>query len=203
MTTFNALSDMCLRQHIDSDTLFREVLRVQKKLRRCDDSQMTARLKSLQKVQDEYERVNKALRLGCVSERVVKLLNEWELAGQEQLVLGCEALHVYAGLACVRLKNSPGPALRMYEHEEANDQLKAAVESGALQPNQTDQVVFARSGRMGLMHVLGPLSFVAFKKWLIARTERSIRQRQQDSQQVGFLEQLIKQGLLSSTFDKY
>nr|WP_315848394.1 hypothetical protein [uncultured Rhodoferax sp.] len=203
MMTFNALSDMCLRQHIDSDTLFREVLRVQKELRGSDDVRITARLKSLQKVQDEYERVNKALRLGSVSERVVKLLNEWELAGQEQLVLGCEALHVYAGLACVRTKKSPGPAFRTYEHKQANDQLKAAVESGALRPNRTAQVVFARSGRMGLMHVLGPLSFVAFKKWLIAQPERSAKQIQQDRKQVDLVEQLIELGLLSSTFDKY
>lgn len=203
MTTFDALSDMCLRQHIDSDTLFREVLRVQKELRQSGDSQLAARLKSLQKVQNEYERVNKALRLGSVSERVVKLLNEWELAGQEQLVLGCEALHVYAGLACVRMKKSPGPAFRFHENKEANDQLKAAVDSGALQPNRTAQVVFARSGRMGLMHVLGPLSFVAFKKWLIAQPGRPGRCLEGDRQQIGVVERLIKQKLLSSTFDIY
>jgi hypothetical protein len=203
MTTFNAMSDMCLRQHIDSDTLFRELLRVKKELRHSDDSQLTARLKSLQRVQDEYERVNKALRLGSVSERVVKLLNEWELAGEEQLVLGCEALHVYAGLACVRLKNSPGSAFRFHENKEANVQLKAAVKSGELRPHITAQVVFARSGRMGLMHVLGPLSFLDYKKWLIAQPGRPGKYLDGDRQQIGVVERLIKQKLLSSTFDTY
>lgn len=203
MTTFDALSDMCLRQMIDAGSLYREVLRVQRELALSSNGDWMGRLKSLQKVLDETERVNKALRLGCVSEKVLKLLNQWELAGQVQIVLGFEALHVYAGLACVRIKKSSPSKFDWAEHREAQSLLKMAVESGAIQSNKTDQVVFARSGRMGLMHVLGPLSFIQFKNWLLTQPRRSIKQRRQDQLQIDVVEELIEQGLLSATFDQY
>jgi hypothetical protein len=56
---------------------------------------------------------------------------------------------------------------------------------------------------MGVMHVLGPLSFLKFKKWLATRPERSARQVQQTQKQIDLVEQLIAADLLSSTYDQY
>jgi hypothetical protein len=53
------------------------------------------------------------------------------------------------------------------------------------------------------MHVLGPLSFIAFKRWLSTQPERSASQAQQDQQQIDVVEQLIAADLLSSTYDQY
>lgn len=188
---------------IDSSTLFREVIRVRKALLKGSDDQMSDRLKSLTQVLEEAVRINKALRLGCVSEKMVALLNDWALAGEARLVLGFEALHAYAALAGCRIKPSPQTIFNWHEHREMETLLRTATESGVLQPNITEYVVFSRAGKMGVMHVLGPLSFLKFKKWLNTQPERSVRQVQQAQQQIELVERLIAADLLSSTYDQY
>lgn len=56
---------------IDSGTLFREVIRVRKALAAGRDDRLSDRLKSLTQAMDEMVAVNKALKLGCVSEKMV------------------------------------------------------------------------------------------------------------------------------------
>ncbi len=194
---------MSSRQAIDSTSLFREVLRVKKELIEKDDSEMQQRLKSLTAVQEEYQRLNKALRLGCVSEKMIALLNDWEHAGENRLVLGFEAQHAYAVMAGARAKKSPSANFNRHEHREMERLLRHAIDSGVLRPNVSGQVVFSRTGKMGLMHVLNPLSFITFKKWMATQPQRSKRQIEQDRQQVDFVEQLIADGLLSATYDIY
>lgn len=191
------------RQGIDSTALFWEVLRVKKELLERDDPALRERQKSLTTVQYEYQRLNQALRLGCVSEKMVKLLNDWELAGETRLVLGFEAQHAYAVMAGVRAKKSPSTIFNWHEQREMEFLLRHATDSGVMQPNVSNQVVFSRSGRMGLMHVLNPLSFLKFKKWMATQPQRAVRQIDQDQQQVNFVEQLIADGLLSATYDIY
>ncbi len=164
---------------------------------------MSDRLKSLTQVLDEMERIAKVLKLGCVSEKMVALLNGWSLAGDDRLVLGVEALQAYAALAGCRIKPSRQTRFNRNENHEMTVLLRTATESGVLQPNVTDQVVFSKGGKMGIMHVLGPLSFLKFKKWLTTQPERSERQTQQDQQQIDVVEQLIAADLLSSTYDQY
>lgn len=188
---------------IDSDTLFREVIRVRKALLEGSDDRMPDRLKSLTQVLEEMVRVNKVLRLGCVSEKMVELLNDWSLASEDHLVLGFEALHAYAALAGCRIKPSPHTSFNWHEHQELEALLRTATESGVLQPNITNQIVFSRAGRMGIMHVLGPLSFLKFKRWLVMLPEWSVRQVQQAQQQIDLVERLIAADLLSSTYDQY
>lgn len=191
------------RMGIDSTSLFREVLRVKKELYEKDDIELWARLKSLTEVQEEYQRINRAVRLGCVSEKMVELLNDWELAGESRLVLGFEAQHAYAVMVGARARKSPSTNFNWHEHREMEQLLRQAMDSGVLQPNVSDQVVFAQSGKMGLMHVLNPLSFIKFKKWMATQPQRSAQQIHQDRQQVEFVEHLIAEGLLSATYDTY
>lgn len=203
MTHFEAWTHLGARMAIDASTLFREVVRVRKALLAGSDDRMADRLKSLTQVLDEMERINKALKLGCVSEKMVALLNVWSLANDDRLLLGVEALQAYAALAGCRIKPSPQTGFNRHESQEMTALLRKATESGVLQPNITDQVVFSRGGRMGIMHVLGPLSFLKFKTWLVTRPERSVRQAEQDQQQIDVVEQLIASDLLSSTYDQY
>lgn len=98
---------MGFRQAIDSSSLFKEVVRVQKALREENSSQLRARLNSLTKVLQEAERLNRALRLGDTSPKMVGLLNDWTLAGEDRLVLGFEAIHAYLVMAGARFKRSP------------------------------------------------------------------------------------------------
>lgn len=191
------------RMGIDSTSLFREVLRVKKELLKKDDIELRARLKSLTVVQEEYQRINRAVRLGCASEKMVKLLNDWEQAGERRLVLGFDALHAYAAIVGARARKSPSSIFNWHEHREMEQLLRHAKDCGALQPNVSDQVVFAQSGKMGLMNVLNPLSFINFKKWMATQPQRTARQIDQDRQQVDFVEQLIADGLLSATYDTY
>ncbi len=188
---------------IDSDTLFREVVRVRKALLEGSDDHMSDRLKSLTQVLDEMERIAKVLKLGCVSEKMVALLNDWSLTGDDRIVLGVEALQAYAALAGCRIKPSPQTSFNQREYQTMETLLRTATESGVLHPNVTDQVVFSTAGKMGIMRVLGPLSFLAFKKWLATRPERSVRQVQQARQQIDLVERLIAADLLSSTYDHY
>lgn len=203
MTHFEAWTHLGARMAIDSDTLFREVVRVRKALLEGSDDRMSDRLKSLTQVLDEMERIAKVLKLGCVSTKMVALLNDWSLAGDDRLVLGVEALQAYAALAGCRIKPSPQTSFNQRENQTMETLLRTATKSGVLQPNFTDQVVFSRSGKMGIMHVLGPLSFIRFKKWLTTQPERSAHQAQQDQQQIDVVEQLIAADLLSSTYDQY
>lgn len=203
MKPYEPWNHMSSRQSIDSTSLFREVLRVKQELIEKDDPEMRQRLKSLTTVQEEYQRLNKALRLGYVSEKMIALLNDWELAGESRIVLGFEAQHAYAVMAGARAKKSPSTIFNWHEHREMEHLLRQAIDSGELQPNVSDQVVFSRTGKMGLMHVLNPLSFIKFKKWMATQPQRSTRQIEQDKQQVDFVEQLIADGLLSATYDIY
>lgn len=164
---------------------------------------MSDRLRSLTQVLDEMERINKVLRLGCASEKMVTQLNDWSLAGDDCLVLGDEALQAYAALAGCRIKPSPQTSFNRHENHEMTALLRTATESGVLQPNISDQVVFSRGGKMGIMHVLGPLSFLRFKKWVAKQPARSARQVQQAQQQIDVVERLIAADLLSSTYDQY
>jgi hypothetical protein len=86
-------------------------------------------------VQVEYQRINNALRLGCVSKKMVMLLNYWELAGETRVVLGFEAQHAYAVMAGVRSRKSPSTIFNWHEHREAEPLLRQAKDSGVLQPN--------------------------------------------------------------------
>lgn len=200
---FETWTDLGARMAIDASTLFREVIRVRKALLAGKDDRMSDRLKSLTQVLDEMERINKVLKLGCVSEKMVAQLNVWSLADDDHLVLSVEALQAYAALAGCRVKPSPQTSFNQHENHEMTALLRTATESGVLQPNYTDQVVFSRGGRMGIMHVLGPLSFLRFKRWLAMQPERTARQAQQDQQQIDIVEQLIAADLLSSAYDQY
>lgn len=191
------------RMAIDASSLFHEAVRVRKALLEENDDRMRERLKTLTRLLDDTERVNKVLRLGCVREEMVKLLNDWELAGESRLVLGAEALQAYAVLASCRINQASGTKFNWREHREMEAMLRKATDSSVLQPNVTDQVVFSRSGRMGIMYVLGPLSFLKFKKWLVLQPERSIHQVRQDKLQIDVVEKLIAADLLSATYDSY
>lgn len=200
---FETWTDLGARMAIDAGTLFREVIRVRKALLAGNDDGMSDRLKSLTQVLDEMERINRALKLGCVTEKMVAQLNVWSLADGDHLVLSVEALQAYAALAGCRIKPSPQTSFNQRENHEMTVLLRTAIESGVLQPNITNQVVFSKGGKMGIMHVLGPLSFLKFKKWLTTQPERSPRQTQHDQQQIDVVEQLIAADLLSSTYDQY
>lgn len=203
MTHFEAWTHLGTRMAIDSGTLFREVVRVRKALLDGSDEHLSDRLISLTEVLDEMVRINKVLRLGSASEKMVTQLNEWSLAGDDYLVLGGEALQAYSALASCRIKPSVQTSFNRHENQEMTALLRKATESGVLQPNITDQVVFSGAGQMGIMHVLGPLSFIKFKRWLSMQPERSARQSQQDQQQIALVERLIAADLLSSTYDQY
>lgn len=203
MTHFDTWTELSIRMAIDSGNLFREVIRVRKALTAGRDDRLSDRLKSLTQASDEMVAINKALRLGCVSEKMVEVLNERSMAAEDHLVLGFEALHAYAVLAGCRIKPSPSTSFNCREHKELAALLRTAIDSGVLQPNTTDQVVFSRAGRMGIMHVLGPLSFLQFKRWLAVHPDRSVRQVQQAQQQIDLVERLIAADLLSSTNDQY
>ena len=170
--------------------------------RRSDD-RLSDRLKSLTEVLDEMVGVNRVLKLGYVSEKMVAVLNDWSLAGEDHIVLGFEALHAYAVLASCRIKPSPHTSFNWREHQKLGALLRGATESGVLQPNITNQVVFSRAGRMGIMHVLGPLSFLKFKQWLVKQPGQTVHQVQQAQQQIDLVERLIAEDLLSSTYDQY
>lgn len=148
-------------------------------------------------------RINKVLRLGTANEKLVALLNDWTLADEKRLTLGFDALHAYSALAGGRIKQFSKANLNWREHLELQSWLSKAAEYGVLQPNITDHIVYSRTGQMGIMHVLGPLSFLRFKKWVVMQPERSVRQVQQDQQQIDLVEQLIAENLLSSTYDQY
>lgn len=188
---------------IDSGTLFYEVVRVRKVLLEGSDDRMSDRLRSLTQVLDEMERINKVLRLGCVSEKMVTQLNDWSMAGDDCLVLGGEAVQAYAVLAGCRIKPPPRTSFNWRENQELGALLRIATDSGVLQPNFMEQIVFSRAGKMGIMHVLGPLSFLRFKRWQVMRPEQTVRQVQQAKWQIGLVERLIAAELLSSTYDKY
>lgn len=200
---FETWTHLGTRMAIDAGVLFREVVRVRQALVEGSDDYLSDKLKSLVEVLDEMVRINKVLRLGSASEKMVALLHDWSLAGEDRLVLGGEALQVYAALASCRIKPTWQTRFNQRENHEMTVLLRTASESGVLQPNVTDQVVFSRGGRMGIMHVLGPLSFITFKRWLSTQPERSARQVQQDQQQIALVEQLIAADLLSSTYDEY
>ena len=200
---FENWTDLGARMAIDASTLFREVVRVRKALLAGSDDRISDRFKSLTQVPDEMERINTVLKLGCVSEKMVEPLNDWALTDDDRLVLGVEALQAYAALAGCRIKTPPQTSFNRHENHEMTALLRTATDSGVLRPNITDQVVFSRSGRVSIMHVLGPLSFIEFKKWLLTRPERSARQALQDQQQIVLVEQLIAADLLSSTYEQY
>lgn len=203
MRNFETWTDLGTRMAIDSGTLFHEVVRVRKALLEGSDDRMSARLKSLTQVLDEMERVNKALRLGCANEKMVALLNDWSLGGEGHLVLGAEALQAYAVLAGCRIKPPPHTSFNWRENQELGALLRIATDSGVLQPNFTDQIVFSKAGKMGIMHVLGPLSFLRFKRWQVMQPEQAVRQVQKARQQIDLVERLISSDLLSSTYDQY
>lgn len=203
MTRFDTWSDIGFRQAIDGSSLFREVVRVRKALREENSSQLRARLKSLTKVLEEAERLNRAVRLGETSLKMVGLLDDWALADEERLVLGFEAVHAYLVMAGARFKRSPSNKFNWYEQRGLEVLLRRAVDSGGLQFNSSEQVVFARTGRMGLMRVLNPLSFVEFKNWASTQPGRSASQLEQDRQQVDVVQELIAEGLLSAIDDHY
>lgn len=200
---FETWTHLGTRMAIDAGVLFREVVRVRQALVEGSDDYLSDKLKSLVEVLDEMMRINKVLRLGSASEKMVSQLNEWSLDGDDCLVLGVEALQAYAALAGCRIKPSMQTNFNRHENQEMTALLRTATASGVLHPNVADQVVFSRAGRMGIMHVLGPLSFITFKRWLSTQPERSARQVQQDQQQIALVEQLIAADLLSSTYDEY
>jgi len=200
---FETWSDMGFRQAIDSSSLFREVIRVRKALREENSSQLRARLNSLTKVLEEAERLNRALRLGDTSPKMVGLLGDWALAGEDRMVLGFEALHAYLVMAGARFKRSKSTKFNLHEQRGLEALLRRAVDAGKLQLNSSEQVVFTKTGRMGLMRVLNPLSFVEFKNWVATQPGRSASQLEQDQQQVDAVEGLIAAGLLSATYDQY
>ncbi|MFM1907426.1 MAG: hypothetical protein RLZZ591_1103 [Pseudomonadota bacterium] len=203
MRHFDTWTHLGARMAIDADTLFREVVRVRRALLEGSDEHLSNRLKSLTQVLDEIVRINKVLRLGCVNEKMVTLLDDWSLAGKDHLVLGFEALHAYAALASCRIKPSPHTNFNWHEHQKLGALLRRATDSGVLQPNITNQVVFSRAGRMGIMHVLGPLSFLKFKRWLVMQPGQTVHQVQQTQQRIDLVERLIAADLLSSTYDQY
>lgn len=203
MNQFETWSDIGFRQAIDSSSLFREVVRVQKAHREENSSQLRARLNSLTKVLEEAERLNRAVRLGNASLKMVGLLGDWALAGEDRVVLGFEALHAYLVMAGARFKRSPNTKFNWFEQRGMDALLRRAADSGELQLNSSEQVVFTRSGRMGLMRVLNPLSFIKFKKWAATQPGRPVSQLEQDRQQVDVVEGLIAAGLLSAIHDQY
>lgn len=203
MRQFETWSDIGFRQAIDGSSLFREVVRVRRALREENGSQLRARLNSLTKVLEEAERLNRAVRLGETSLKMVGLLDDWALAGEDRLVLGFEALHAYLVLAGARFKRSPGTKFNWHEQRGLEALLRRAVDSGELQLNSSAQVVFTKTGRMGLMRVLNPLSFIAFKKWAATQPGQSVSQMEQDRLQVDAVEGLIAADLLSATYDQY
>lgn len=203
MTQFETWSDLGFRQAIDGSSLFREVVRVRKALREEDSSQLRARLSSLTKVLDEAERLNRAVRLGEASPKMVGLLDAWALADEDRPVLGFEAVHAYLVLAGARFKRSPGTKFNWHEQRGLEALLRRAVDSGELQLNSSAQVVFTKTGRMGLMRVLNPLSFIKFKSWAATQPGRSASQLEQDWREVDAVEDLIAAGLLSATYDEY
>lgn len=200
---FEVWTHLGTRMAIDASTLFHEVMRVRKALREENDDRMRERLKSLTRVLNETERILKGLRLGCAREEMVRLLNDWELAGESRLILGAEALQAYGALASCRIKPISSTKFNWREQREMEALLQKATDSGVLQPNVADPVVFSRSGRLGIMHVLGPLSFLKFKKWLVSQPERTKHQVQQDNLQISVIERLIAADLLSATYDLY
>lgn len=203
MKQFETWSDIGFRQAIDASSLFREVVRVRKALREENNSELRARLNSLTKVLAEAERLNRALRLGDTSLKMVGLLNDWALAGEDRVVLGFEALHAYLVLAGARFKRSPTTKFNWHEQRGMDALLRRALDSGELQLNVSEQVVFAKSGRMGLMRVLNPLSYIKFKNWAATQPGRSVSQLEQDRLQVDVVEGLIAADLLSPTYDQY
>lgn len=188
---------------IDTTTVFWEHLRVRRALREGDDDHLADRLKSLTEVLDELALVLEALNIGSLSEPLVELLDTWALAGEEQLMLGAPALHVYGTLAGVRLKPAPSSNFNSEENQELEDWLRQATEARILEPNITEQVVFSVSGRPGAMRCLGPLSFIKFHNWLNAQRGRSTLQIRQAQQQIDMIERLVSAGHLSSTYDQY
>lgn len=200
---FEPWTHLGARMAIDADNLFREVVRVRQAIVESNDDHLPDRLKSLEQVLDEMVRINKALRLGSANEKLVALLNDWTLAGEKRLTLDFDALHAYSALAGVRIKPSLNTSINWRERLEMESWLRTATVSDVLQPNISDIVVFSRTGQMGIMHVLGPLSFINFKKWVVMQPARSVRQVQDDLQQIHLVEQLIAADLLSSTYDQY
>lgn len=188
---------------IDTTTVFWEHLRVRRALRESDDNHLADRLQSLTEVLDELMLVLKALNIGSLSDPLVELLDAWALAGEERLVLGAPALHVYSTLAGVRLKPAPSSNFNAEENQELEDWLKQATEAGILEPNITEQVVFSVSGRPGAIRVLGPLSFIKFHNWLNAQPGRSALQIRQAQQQIDIIERLVSAGHLSANYDQY
>ncbi len=188
---------------IDATNLFWEHLRVRRALREGDDDHLADRLESLTEVLNELVLVLKALKIGSLSEPLVELLDTWALAGEEQLVLGAPALHVYAILAGMRLQPPPSSSFNSVENQGLEDWLKQATKAGILEPNVTEQVVFSVSGRPGAMRVLGPLSFVKFHTWLNSQPGRSALQIRKAQQQIGIIERFVSDGHLSATHDKY
>lgn len=203
MKQFENWSDIGFRQAIDGSSLFREVVRVRKALRKENSSQLRARLNSLTKVLEEAERLNRAVRLGETSLQMVGLLDDWALADEDRLVLGFESVHAYLVMAGARFKRPPSTKFNWHEQRGLEALLRRAIDSGGLQLNSSEQVVFTRTGRMGLMRVLNPLSFIAFKNWAATQPGRSASQLEHDMQQVKVVEGLIAAGLLSSTYDQY
>lgn len=200
---FEVWTHLGTRMAIDASNLFHEVVRVRKAVREENDERMRERLKSLTRELDETERILKGLRLGCAREDMVRLLNDWELAGERRLVLGAEALEAYGALAGCRIKPISSTKFNWREQRELEGWLQKATDSGVFQPTVTDPVVFSRAGRLGIMHVLGPLSFLKFKKWLASQPERSTHQVRQDNLQIDVVERLIAADLLSGTYDLY
>ena len=200
---FKTWTPLGARMAIDASNLFWEHLRVRKALFEKNDEQLSARLESLSEVLDELVVVLKALKIGCLSEPLVELLDTWALAGEERLVLCAPALHVYSTLAGVQLKPLPSSSFNEDENQQLKTLLSQAKETGVLEPNVTQQVVFSVSGRPGAMRVLGPLSFVKFHKWLTAQPGRSRLQIRQAQQHIDLVERLISAGYLSATYDQY
>lgn len=200
---FEAWTSLSARMVIDATTLYWEHLRVRKALREGDDVHLSVRLRSLTEVLDEMVLVLKALKIGSSSEPLVELLDAWALAGEKQLVLGAPALHAYAVLSGVKIKPLPSSSFNLDENQELESWLRQATETGVLLPNVTEQVIFSVSGRPGAIHVLGPLSFVKFHRWLNAQLGRSVLQIRQTQKQIDVVERLVSEGHLSATYDLY
>lgn len=81
--------------------------------------------------------------------------------------------------------------------------LRRAVDSEELQLNSSEQVVFTRTGRTGLMRVVNPLSFLKLMRWQVMQPDRSVLQAQQAKRQIDLVERLIAAELLSATYDQY
>lgn len=188
---------------IDATNVYWEHLRVRRALREGDDDHLSARLHSLTEVLDEMCLVLKALKIGSSSEPLVERLDAWALAGEKQLVLGAPALHAYAVLSGVKIKPPPSSSFTLDENQELESWLRQATEAGVLLPNVTEQVIFSVSGRPGAIHVLGPLSFVKFHRWLKSQPGRSVLHIRQTQKQIDVVERLVSEGHLSATYDLY